>query len=676
MEDWESQLLDDSKQLSFEEKYNLLEKLLDSDSTLFSSKIRDWLLKKDSCEILLRFIVRPPEVEEDSTKILNSDEYILSSNRRRDALLADAEPDRREGETSEEEEELQFSAEAKRADKAAEVFVYQASYFPDEFFEANLEKLVLQIFKIFQLHSKGDFDNFDKIFQSIFSSHAPQVVGILTKHDKLTLNLLNYLHDQAVSETLMGLLRIALPEQILINFYNKLNTDGFFAHLGEKIYGVNAASSYEDACHFFVRLVEVCSTYNNADVLFMDLGRNFTFVDGLLSAIANSSGKIASQQQVACIYTLKTLLLKSGEQLYDTSLEAYTPTPLPNMLAGVHEDLHNHLKTRASSLCAKLVADANGPNDAQPTLFSAYKVKKRFTMSRVALLDILVELAEENPSEVLTCFDAATWRVLSDWLFDHKFNNVYHNIFFKLFKAMLRSNHSEAMKLLFSKYKFVSRMIKHYQDTSVFQSGLRGFILLMCNYLRLTYDTLAPSAYLKNFLSSHEQWKEFVPVLRNETIRQMVTNYAAPVGGHINPFAIHDTFGMYSSATKCRVITPEQVDIDLGSEYANNLGFEDALPFAPPAGGKKKRKSRKKRQASRHTGENGQEEEGEKQEGNVKEEKEKEKEKEKENNEQGKTTTESGGSLSAADIFAAAISKKTPPSSPQKTEQTNPKNNN
>jgi len=46
MDDWESSLLDESKPQSVEEQVGLLEKLLDSDSTLFSSKIRDWLLKK------------------------------------------------------------------------------------------------------------------------------------------------------------------------------------------------------------------------------------------------------------------------------------------------------------------------------------------------------------------------------------------------------------------------------------------------------------------------------------------------------------------------------------------------------------------------------------------------------------------------------------------------------
>jgi len=353
------------------------------------------------------------------------------------------------------------------------------------------------------------------------------------------------------------------------------------------------------------------------------------------------------------------------------------------MLAGIHDDLHQHLKTRAQALCVKLLADANGPNDSQTTPYSAYRVKKRFTLHRIALLDILVELAYENPTDLLSCLDPQVWRVLSDWLFDHKFNNVYHNLFLKLFKAMLKSGHVESMKSLFSKYKFVSKMITHYQTTTVFQSGLRGFILLMCNCLRLTADILPPSAYLKNFLSSHEQWKESLPFLRDETIRQMVTNYAAPVGGHINPFAIHDTFGMYSSATKCRAITPEQVDIDLGSEYANNLGFEESQPYAPPVGGKKKRKSRKKRQANRQQAQpNGEMEDATEEDEAIEGgggETEKEKEKEgRENEKEENNKTESGGEdtgkpkpMSAADIFAAALSKKaTPPASPQKTEET------
>jgi hypothetical protein len=75
-------------------------------------------------------------------------------------------------------------------------------------------------------------------------------------------------------------------------------------------------------------------------------------------------------------------LLKSGEQLYDTSLEAYTPTPVPNMLSGVHEDLHNHLKTRAGSLAQRLVDDAKQPKKkTDEAVFSTYRV--RFSSSPV-----------------------------------------------------------------------------------------------------------------------------------------------------------------------------------------------------------------------------------------------------------------------------------------------------
>jgi len=175
---------------------------------------------------------------------------------------------------------------------------------------------------------------------------------------------------------------------------------------------------------------------------------------------------------------------------------------------------------------------------------------------------------------------------------------VYHALFLRLFKAMVKCHHITSMKALLSKYKFLTRMIKHFTTSTTFDTGLRGYILLMGNYLRLTADMLSPSDYLTTFLSSHGQWRDFVPLLTDETIRQMVTDYSASSGhgaaAHLNPFSMHD-FGLYSSATKCKPVTPDDVDIDLGSEYANNLGFEDAVAFTAPSQSRKKRKRRRRR---------------------------------------------------------------------------------
>lgn len=183
-----------------------------------------------------------------------------------------------------------------------------------------------------------------------------------------------------------------------------------------------------------------------------------------------------------------------------------------------------------------------------------------------------------------------------------RFNNIYHDLFHKLFRTVIRINHVESMKALFSKHKFITRMIEHYKTTSSKDSGLRSYIILMGNYVRLTADAQPPSEYLKSFLISHVQWKEFVPLLRcvparaslvvctqhqhriamsswlthlaktpdrDDTVKQFVTAFPAPSGGHpisLSPFASAETFGLYSSMAPPKPITEDDVDVDLGSE--------------------------------------------------------------------------------------------------------------
>jgi hypothetical protein len=51
--DWEHELIDLEKEQTYQEKYELMEKLLDSESTLFSKKMRDWLIKDGATPHLL-----------------------------------------------------------------------------------------------------------------------------------------------------------------------------------------------------------------------------------------------------------------------------------------------------------------------------------------------------------------------------------------------------------------------------------------------------------------------------------------------------------------------------------------------------------------------------------------------------------------------------------------------
>ncbi len=48
-------------------------------------------------------------------------------------------------------------------------------------------------------------------------------------------------HFLPCSETLMGIIKATLPDQVLISFYTTLNEDGFWEGLGLKIYGPGTA---------------------------------------------------------------------------------------------------------------------------------------------------------------------------------------------------------------------------------------------------------------------------------------------------------------------------------------------------------------------------------------------------------------------------------------------------
>ncbi|KAL6062206.1 EF-hand domain-containing protein [Balamuthia mandrillaris] len=473
---------------------------------------------------------------------------------------------------------------------------------------------VKTIFKIFDVDSLGDFDNFDKIFQCLWTSRSTSLISIFSQNAKLFLGMLNYLHNQAVAETLLSMMKPNLQEQILINFYNTLNANGFFQLLGEKMYGKGAESSYEDASAFFIRLVESCCSFRNADVLFMDIGRNQSLVEGLLHAMTNQCEyPVSHDQQIACMYALRMLLIKSGEKLFDQSLEAYTPVPLPNMLTCVRNDLLNLLKSKAALLGDRLLVEdgiytgsqlknkdsaVSKQKESGEFKYSSFVIKKPFGLHRIALLEIIAELVEEVPIETLDGFDPQVWRVLSVWLFEHKFNNVYHALFYRLFKTVVKHNHVPSLKALLSRSKFLTKMISHYTSHTMFESGLRSYILFFSNYLRLMADIQPPSEYLKNFLNSHQPWKEYLPILIKETKRQMITDFPAPSpSGPIHPFLLQDSFGMYGQSAKLNPITEDDVDIDLGSSYADKLGFEGKTAFEEPLKTKKNRKRRTRRKS-------------------------------------------------------------------------------
>lgn len=104
--------------------------------------------------MLLQFVTRPPQTPNVNASLgLDSAEYLYSSERRRDALLervpAEEDGENPNQELGEDDLGLQFTKAAKRADKAAEVFVYHVSQFPNSYIDSNLSTLGTHFFFFF-----------------------------------------------------------------------------------------------------------------------------------------------------------------------------------------------------------------------------------------------------------------------------------------------------------------------------------------------------------------------------------------------------------------------------------------------------------------------------------------------------------------------------------------------
>lgn len=115
-------------------------------------------------------------------------------------------------------------------------------------------------------------------------------------------------------------------------------------------------------------------------------------------------------------------------------------------------------------------------------------------------LSLLPDGAEQAHDEIIN-----PWPKLCDWVFDYPENSLYHFQFVRLFQAVCLEHHEQTLRLVLQKVKFVSRAIKACKQ----RTPLRGVLITCLNSLRLRSLSLPRSAFLRQFLESHDAWKAF-----------------------------------------------------------------------------------------------------------------------------------------------------------------------
>jgi len=191
------------------------------------------------------------------------------------------------------------------------------------------------------------------------------------------------------------------------------------------------------------------------------------------------------------------------------------------------------------------------------------------------------------------------WPALCSLVFAYPYNDFYHNIFYQMLQTVVLEHHEPTLRVIFQKSKFLTRALRSLKGSS----ALQGLILQVLNLLRLRSHSLAPNAFLHQYLASHDLWKEDSDRLIEMTLYQQKPIKQVP--------------GVVPLLTASA--TPTLEDIELGSEFANKLGLSGISKWdgveetaqsgggtnGPPAGseqqqqqdgsGKKKKKNNKKK---------------------------------------------------------------------------------
>lgn len=100
------------------------------------------------------------------------------------------------------------------------------------------------------------------------------------------------------------------------------------------------------------------------------------------------------------------------------------------------------------------------------------------------------------------------WPALCSFVWSYPNNDFYHITFFQMLQSVVVQHHESSLRLILQKSKFLSRAVNSLKDET-----LRGTMMNCLNLLKLRSESLAPSAFLHQYLGSHDGWKENVDQL-------------------------------------------------------------------------------------------------------------------------------------------------------------------
>eukprot|EP00638_Chattonella_subsalsa_P004700 CAMPEP_0117754210 /NCGR_PEP_ID=MMETSP0947-20121206/12695_1 /TAXON_ID=44440 /ORGANISM="Chattonella subsalsa, Strain CCMP2191" /LENGTH=763 /DNA_ID=CAMNT_0005573259 /DNA_START=72 /DNA_END=2363 /DNA_ORIENTATION=+ len=370
-------------------------------------------------------------------------------------------------------------------------------------------------------------------------------------------------------------------------------------HITEPEYSFAHVSNTADV---MLQIVEKLAADSNGEILLQPIGHCPELVSSLVDLVADRSKEQRRRTEAGRV--LQGLTKKAVEEqivctnIWQLAFGASVQPTIPNQLQSVKDLFFSQMSDHFSALAKTVVEEQSAlsegsGSETEKILHPGFVVEKPFTLIRFLLTEILAEVAAQDP-EKLNELSMEFWRCCCQWLVKYPHNDLYHAIFHRLAFHALRSNQEEALKLLMQKCRFVTQLVSICTDPTM--QTVHGAATKLANLMRLQAETLPPSSFLRGFLASHQPWKDFLPKLRELTIKQQQYGLGFSVPQCTMPGQLPG-----SLASQPLDQTGIEGGIDLGSRFAQSLGFEDHdIPW-PIAGSSltKSRKRKKKKKSNK-----------------------------------------------------------------------------
>ncbi|ORY96243.1 hypothetical protein BCR43DRAFT_491331 [Syncephalastrum racemosum] len=450
-----------------------------------------------------------------------------------------------------------------------------------------LDTIVDHLFSILLPNSNGNFNHFGKVFQHFVRRHPVEMLERVIMRNNATY-LFDYLlpnaNEGAITESILVLLTAPSTKDVVAlakrrAAFERLDELDFIKILLEAFHLRGFSAYVSRIKEMTLRLIEEMSQMEHSEFLFKvfyDETKGPATIRSLLELIARED---RGHTRHATILVLKALVNCGTPPSRSSTIAQPIHGPLYNISLHIRNLISHHI----SDICILFIKD-------RPCIST--KIRP-LTLADMDLLDIFYQSLSDASDQIqaLDAVPVAFWKMFVNSFFEKNTCNMYHTLFYRIFRLVLRINHERPLIILIRKQKLLTRLIETYQDKSRHTDN-RGFILLILNHLRLSADA-DDTTLVHRMVTLHPRFQEFLPELRDETFAQVEERYSwRLVGGsrpapHLGPSPPIRPSQLFSSSYNGTTLPlmggpgdhpEEHLGIDLGSDYAYCLGFDELAP--------------------------------------------------------------------------------------------------